>query len=128
MPLYALSVFCGMFLGRQLQNGRVLAFNQRRQECDLSIWKFERIMMHGRLAGVGAGRIARRARQVFPKSGTARSTSTGLSNASSVPGTRQIATLGSPTAVKPRVIELRKLALISLSPIRAGRDATLCRL
>ena len=46
-------------------------------------------------------------------------------NATSVPGSRQTATFGSPTAAKPRVIDFAKSVTTSLSPTFAGRDATL---
>src|SRR5438445_316185 len=47
--------------------------------------------------------------------------STFSSNAISVPGSRQTATCGSPTAAKPRVMELLNLVVTSLSSIWAGR-------
>src|SRR6478672_10900864 len=49
--------------------------------------------------------------------------STFSSNAISVPGNRQTATFGSPTAAKPRVMELLNLVVTSLSSIWAGRFA-----
>jgi putative tryptophan/tyrosine transport system substrate-binding protein len=55
-------------------------------------------------------------------------TSTSFSKATSVPGSRHTATVGSPTAAKPRVIELAKFVDTSLSPTFAGRDLTKCRL
>jgi hypothetical protein len=47
--------------------------------------------------------------------------STFSSNAISVPGNRQTATCGSPTAAKPRVMEFLNLVVTSLSSIWAGR-------
>ncbi|MFZ0261054.1 MAG: hypothetical protein WAL36_13940 [Pseudolabrys sp.] len=44
------------------------------------------------------------------------------------PGSRQTAMPGSPIAAKPRVGELRNWVETSLSPTRAGRDATKWRL
>ena len=41
---------------------------------------------------------------------------------------RHTATFGSPTGAKPRVMVFQNLAVISLSPTLAGRDATSCRL
>src|SRR5262249_25534216 len=60
--------------------------------------------------------------------GNAASHSTSRSNATSVPGSRQTATVGSPIAAKPRVGEVRNRVETSLSPTRAGRDATKWRL
>jgi hypothetical protein len=54
--------------------------------------------------------------------------STFSSNVISVPGNRQTATCGSPTAAKPRVMELLNLVVTSLSSIWAGRFATWCKL
>src|SRR6266576_6480638 len=54
--------------------------------------------------------------------------STFSSNAISVPGNRQTATCGSPTAAKPRVMEFLNLVVTSLSSIWAGRVATWCKL
>src|SRR5215831_3593050 len=51
-----------------------------------------------------------------------RSNSISFSNATSVPGSRHTATFGSPTAVKPRVIELLNCVVTRLSPTFAGRD------
>jgi hypothetical protein len=51
-----------------------------------------------------------------------------FSKASSVPGNRQTATFGSPTAAKPRVLELTKVVETSLSPTLAGLEATWRRL
>ena len=48
-----------------------------------------------------------------------------LSKASSVPGSKQTATLGSSTEAKPRVVVWGKLVDISLSPTLAGRDASI---
>ena len=51
-----------------------------------------------------------------------------VSNATSVPGRRHTATVGSSTAAKPRVTELLNFVVTNLSPTFAGRDATRCRL
>src|SRR4029077_13108395 len=61
----------------------------------------------------------------MPKDG---SHSTFWSNAISVPGRRQTATYGSPTAAKPRVMELENLVTTSLSSTLAGRLPTMGRL
>ena len=49
---------------------------------------------------------------------------TSLSKASSVPGSKQTATLGSSTEAKPRVTVWGKLVDTSLSPTFAGRDVS----
>jgi hypothetical protein len=54
--------------------------------------------------------------------------STFSSNTISVPGKRQTATSGCPTAAKPRVVDLLNLVVTSLSSIWAGLVATLCKL
>ena len=51
-----------------------------------------------------------------------------LSNANSVPGRRQTATLFSAGEAKPRVAAPRKLVDIRVSPTFAGRDAMAWRL
>src|SRR4029077_16605512 len=53
---------------------------------------------------------------------------TSCSKANSVPGSRQTATPGSPSAAKPRVGVLGNVVVTSVSPTLAGRDAMACRL
>src|SRR6267378_7402159 len=53
---------------------------------------------------------------------------TSCSKANSVPGSRQTATPGSPSAAKPRVEVLGNVVVMSVSPTLAGRDAMACRL
>src|SRR5271155_2320212 len=52
---------------------------------------------------------------------------TSLENASSVPGRRQTAVLGSSGAANPRV-PVSKFLVVSLSPTLAGRDRADCKL
>ena len=48
--LYVLPVFKLDGAGRQLENGRLLTLFQERQQHDLPIWEFQRIMMVHRVA------------------------------------------------------------------------------
>src|SRR6516162_9006129 len=57
-----------------------------------------------------------------------RSYLTSFSNAISVPGKRHTATVGSPIAANPRVIEFWNFVVTSSSPTFEGRDATRSRL
>ncbi len=122
---------CGTRPGRQLQHSRALALAQARNQDHLSVRKLQCIMM-----GHGVVRVdLSEARELL-------SDFLVRENANAEPRLalyilvernlgarrRQTATCGSPTAAKPRVMELLNLVVTSLSSIWAGRVATLCKL
>ena len=103
---------------RQLQHRRVLAFAQSGEQNDLSVGKLQCVVVHRRLL-ICRNRANLSATFWFGKSEWQYSTS--VSNATSVPGRRHTATVGSSTAANPRVTEL-------LNFVRHQLVADLCRL
>src|SRR6188508_288242 len=106
----------------------MLTFTQPREQHDRPARKFERVSMPVRAIAYIAEPGQALAELLFRKKAIAPSYLTSASNASSVPGGRHTEMSGSPTAAKPRVIELGKCVETSLSPTLAGRAATLWRL
>jgi len=116
---------------RQLQHRRALAFAQAREQHDLPVREFQRIVMDHSVLHVDLPE-AREPLSDFLVGEDAnakhRLALDILVERNLRPGNRQTATCGSPIAAKPRVIELLNLVVTSLSSIRAGRVATLCKL
>ena len=105
---------------RQLKHGRMLTFTQPREQHDRPARKFERVSMPVRAIAYIAEPGQALAELLFRKKAIAPSYLTSASNASSVPGGRHTEMSGSPTAAKPRVIELGKCVETSLSPTLVG--------
>ena len=106
---------------RQLQHGRVLMLRQIREQNRFTVREFQCVVMSTRDFPIDLAED----RCLIPTSSGADQLpiTTGLENASSVPGSRQTAVVKSSGAAKPRV-PVPKSRVINLSPTCAARDVT----
>jgi hypothetical protein len=125
-----LCFLCGARRSRQLQHGCVLTFAQPGKLHDLTIGELQDVMMHAGLLQVDPLKSSylRTDQFLAPDDIKTCSHSTSCANATSVPGRRHTAAVGSSTAANRPVREFLNLVVTSLSPTFAGRDATKSRL
>jgi len=108
-----------------LQHGRALSLAQSRQQDDLAVGEFKRIVMYAGLVHIDLPESG----QPLPEFAARKDAERGfafdvLLEGVSVPASRQTATLASSSAAKPPVGVLKNLLVRSLSPTLAGRLAT----
>jgi hypothetical protein len=110
----------------------LILFAKMRKQHNLTVGKLKRIMVRAGVVRVHLPETCDPVRQRrAPSEQKLKSSEMALdlfSKATSVPGSRQTATLGSSTAEKPRVVVFQKCVVTSLSPILADLAATPCRL
>lgn len=120
-------------LRRKLEHSHALAFAKMRQQHDLAVGKLQRIMVRAGVVPVHLPEPCDPVRQRFgPPEQKLEACEMALdlfsSKATSVPGRRQTASLGSSSAEKPREVVFQNCVVTSLSPTLAGLVATPCRL
>jgi hypothetical protein len=118
-----------MRTSRQLKYRCTLAHTQACQQSHLAAGEFERVVMFIGIVQVDLPEARHILAQLLVREESERMMHlTSRSNTNSVPGRRQTATFGSPTAANPRVNSFTNWVETSLSPTFAGRFATCCRL
>ena len=107
----------------QLKNRGLLAWLQKRQQHDLTIRKFQRVVMVHRIVFVDLPEDHGRVLNTLLVHGHNLKRLTSFANANSAPGKRQTAICLSSDAANPRE-PVPKLRVISFSPTLAGRVLT----